>query len=145
MTIEEAKHRPSDLLDRLLQVWESSVRATHDFLTPQDILYLRPLVHEALQQVPVLLLAGEGEKTVAFLGMDGDFVEMLFVEADFRGCGAGSLLLHDALARGARRIDVNEQNSQALGFYLHRGFIVSGRSETDGLGLPFPLLHLTLS
>lgn len=45
---------------------------------------------------------------------------------------------------GARRLDVDEQNAQAVGFYLHYGFEVVGRSETGGMGDPFPLLHLQL-
>ena len=45
---------------------------------------------------------------------------------------------------GARRLDVDEQNAQAVGFYLHYGFEGVGRSETGGMGDPFPLLHLQL-
>lgn len=41
-----------------------------------------------------------------------------------------------------RCLDVNEQNEQAVGFYLHMGFEVAGRSELDGTGKPYPLLHL---
>ncbi|MNN83835.1 putative N-acetyltransferase YjaB [compost metagenome] len=44
----------------------------------------------------------------------------------------------------AEQLDVNEQNAQALGFYLHQGFEVVGRSETDGMGQPYPLLHMRL-
>ena len=39
---------------------------------------------------------------------------------------------------GARRLDVDEQNAQAVGFYLHYGFEVVSRSEIDGMGDPFP-------
>ena len=144
MTLKEAEQRPQTLLNHLLSLWESSVRATHHFLSEKDIVLLRPMVLEAVKKVPVLLLAMEQETPVAFLGMDGDSVEMLFVHAVFRGKGAGGALLREALKRGAKRVDVNEQNPQALSFYLHMGFAVSGRDETDGVGLPFPLLHLHL-
>jgi len=50
----------------------------------------------------------------------------------------------DPFELNAERLDVNEQNPQALGFYLHEGFEVIGRSETDGLGQPYPLLHMKL-
>ena len=144
MIIEEAGTRPEALISSLLLVWESSVRATHDFLSEQDIIMLRPSVLEALRHVPLLLLCLDNERPVAFLGMEGEHVEMLFVDAAFRGFGAGSLLLHAALKRGARSVDVNEQNPQALGFYLHMGFVVSGRSAMDDQGRPFPILHLRL-
>ena len=70
---------------------------------------------------------------------------MLFVAAAHRGRGLGGDLLYEAIRRGARRVDVNEQNEQGLGFYLHAGFEVAGRSASDALGLPFPILHLKLA
>ena len=145
MVIEEVGHRTEALIGTLLSVWESSVRTTHDFLSEQDIIMLRPDVLTALRHVPVLLVALEEENPVAFLGMDGKSVEMLFVDAAFRGFGTGSLLMHAAMSRGACRVDVNEQNPQALGFYLHMGFVVSGRSPKDAQGRPFPILHLRLA
>ena len=35
--------------ERLIEVWEASVRATHDFLSESDIAYLKPLVLPALR------------------------------------------------------------------------------------------------
>ena len=42
-------------------------------------------------------------------------------------------------------LDVNEQNEQALGFYLHMGLEVVGRSERDDFGKPYPLLHMRVT
>ena len=42
------------------------------------------------------------------------------------------------------KVDVNEQNDKALGFYLRMGFRIIGRDETDGMGKPYPILHLQL-
>lgn len=145
MHLKDAADRPEALINRLLSLWESSVRATHHFLSEKDITHLRPVVAEALCHIPVLMLAMEKETPVAFLGMDGESVEMLFVDAKFRGCGAGGTLFREAVRRGAKHVDVNEQNPQALSFYLHMGFVVSGRDDVDGLGLPFPLLHLSIA
>jgi putative acetyltransferase len=39
-------------------------------------------------------------------------------------------------------VDVNEQNTYAAAWYLRRGFVTIGRSETDADGRPYPLLHL---
>jgi len=41
-------------------------------------------------------------------------------------------------------VDVNEQNPEAVGFYLHIGFVQTGRSPLYGEGHPLPLLHLSL-
>ena len=46
---------------------------------------------------------------------------------------------------GVNEVDVNEQNPQGVAFYRHMGFEQVGRSELDGQGNPFPLLHMRLS
>jgi putative acetyltransferase len=70
---------------------------------------------------------------------------MLFVHPAWRGQGIGRRLLHYAVdSWNATMLDVNEQNPQALGFYLKLGFVVEGRSELDGTGQPYPLLHMRL-
>jgi putative acetyltransferase len=52
------------------------------------------------------------------------------------------LLTYAVTTLGATILDVNEQNEQALGFYLRMGFEVVGRSPLDGMGKPYPLLHM---
>ncbi len=42
------------------------------------------------------------------------------------------------------KVDVNEQNEQAVGFYEHVGFKTVSRSELDSLGMPYPILHMEL-
>lgn len=70
-------------------------------------------------------------------------VDMLFVDPIFHRRGIGRALL-DFTRRDYPCIflDVNEQNSAGAKFYAHYGFTVIGRSETDGQGRPYPLLHL---
>lgn len=46
--------------------------------------------------------------------------------------------------QNAIKVDVNEQNNHALGFYEHIGFKVVGRSPLDGQGEPYPILHMAL-
>ena len=48
------------------------------------------------------------------------------------------------IVKSRDKVDVNEQNEKALQFYLHLGFQVIGRDETDSMGKPFPILHLQL-
>ncbi|MBQ4615931.1 MAG: GNAT family N-acetyltransferase [Mailhella sp.] len=147
MVITQVKKekRGADFVEGLLAVWESSVRATHDFLKEGDVEYLRPFVEQGLQEVPLLFCLEESGMPVGFLGMEGDSIEMLFVAAEARGRGIGSALMRQALALGASRVDVNEQNPQALGFYRRFGFEVESRDAIDSLGLPYPILHCALS
>lgn len=58
----------------------------------------------------------------------------------------GRLLVEHAIGQGGvTQVDVNEQNEQAVGFYLKMGFTVTGRSALDGQGKPYPLLHMALA
>ena len=89
---------------------------------------------------------GERREIAGFCGVHDGNIEMLFIAPEARGSGVGRLLVAHAIQRqGARRVDVNEQNAQALGFYQHLGFEVTGRSPLDGQGKPYPLLHMALA
>ena len=130
----------------LMDIWESSVRATHAFVGPQQREALRPLVREALESL-TLYTAREGAEDAApdgFAGVCGEMLHMLFVRPEKRGRGIGRALLREAVKNGVTRVDVNEHNPQAFAFYQRLGFVVSGRSGLDRQGNPFPLLHLRL-
>ncbi|HEY3984259.1 acetyltransferase [Cedecea sp.] len=143
LTIRKAT--PADF-DALAEIWEASVRATHDFLPEQNIRALKPQVRERyMPQIPMLLAAGEAGKPLGFIGCNENRIEMLFVAPESRGTGVGKQLLQLAIEQlQVDEVDVNEQNPQGVGFYLHMGFEQTGRSELDGEGNPFPLLHLKL-
>ena len=93
----------------------------------------------------VACVRDEAGEVSGFVGVAGGKVEMLFVHPEWRGQGAGRTLLTYAVdVLGARTLDVNEQNPQAVGFYLRMGFEVVGRSNVDGMGKPYPLLYMRL-
>ena len=103
-----------DDFEELAEVWEASVRATHDFLSEADIRELRSLLPVRYLPAVELRCLRDAGRIVAFA------------------------------RQGADSVDVNEQNPQAVGFYLRMGFAVVGRSETDDADRPFPILHLRL-
>lgn len=79
----------------------------------------------------------------AFLGVEGDRLEMLFLSSAERGKGLGRQLLEYAMDRyGVRELTVNEQNPQAAGFYRHMGFQTYKRTDEDEQGNPYPLLYM---
>ena len=129
----------------LAELWRRSVEATHDFLLPGDL----ERIHAEVADVylpgvgEVWLAEGEG-CPVGFLGCDGAHVEMLFVEPEYFGRGVGKALLrHARNLHGALNLEVNAQNARALAFYQRQGFAVTGRSDLDSAGRPYPLLSLT--
>jgi putative acetyltransferase len=135
----------SDYL-RLIEIWEASVRATHDFLSEVDLQELKPLILEQYFDAVDLRCAKSADgEILGFCGVSNGNIEMLFISPEARGKGIGKLLAMRAIKeQEASRVDVNEQNEQALGFYQRIGFSVKGRSPVDGQGKSYPLLHLTL-
>lgn len=144
MKIVEMKERTDALIEELLGVWESSVRATHLFLSPKEIERIKEYVPEALRKVPVLIIAENEQQTpIGFMGIAGKFLEMLFVADKERGKGIGKALLDYGIEKyGLCSLAVNEQNPSAKAFYEHMGFVVYQRSELDEQGNPYPLLYM---
>lgn len=134
---------PADV-PRALGIWRAAVDATHGFLTPADRAEIDVMVAEQFLPNADLWLAEDDQGTVAgFLVLEGDMIDALFVDPAFHGRGFGSRLLDHALELAPdARVDASEQASNALPFYLSRGFRVAGRSPTDPQGRPYPLVHL---
>lgn len=146
MIIEQVLDRESIATDKLLTIWEYSVKATHHFLTEDAIVSLIPYVKLGIEGIASLILAKDkwGEP-IGFMGVEDGKIEMLFISSNYFGKGIGTLLITHAIDKlGAVQVDVNEQNPQALEFYIRRGFRVYDRSELDGEGNPFPILHMKL-
>lgn len=147
MTIIELTERTPDVIEKLLAVWESSVRATHLFLPPGAIEAIKAFVPQALAVVPKLITAkDDGGSPLGFLGIDDKKVEMLFVADEYRSRGIGSALLGYGIEQyGVNDLAVNEENPLARGFYEHLGFIVYKRTEFDEQGNAYPLLYMKRS
>lgn len=136
---------PEDYAE-MLDVWENSVRATHDFISEDDITSFKPMIIEqAFPAVTLKCVKNEAGSIIGFVGVHDAKIEMLFILNKVRGQGVGKVLLRYAIEQlGATEVDVNEQNPQAVGFYQHMGFMIIARSPLDSMGKPFPILHMKL-
>jgi putative acetyltransferase len=130
----------------VVEVWEASVRATHQFLKEEDIAYFKPLIlNTYLDAVELRCYRDENNAIIGFLGVADQNLEMLFIHPEHRGKRIGKTLLEYAINHlGISKVDVNEQNELAVGFYKHFGFEIIGRSELDASGKPYPILHMEL-
>ncbi len=146
MNIYEPQTRPPALIERLLNVWEASVRATHQFLSDAEVEKIKEYVPQALGGVAHLVVAEEEPGIpVAFMGVAHGRLEMLFLSPSARGKGLGRRLLQLGVRDyGVTELTVNEQNPQAVGFYEHLGFETYKRTEHDEEGNPYPLLYMRL-
>lgn len=146
MKIKEVRDRTLSLTEQLLKVWESSVRATHLFLSEDEIENIKKYVPQALKEIPCLIAAENEEQIlVGFMGIAGQHLEMLFISNEERGKGLGRELLEYGIEKySVNDLAVNEQNPLAKGFYEHMGFEVYKRTECDEQGNPYPLLYMRL-
>lgn len=146
MKIYEITERTPQLIKQLTEVWESSVRKTHLFLSETEIMHIKEYVPNAIAEVAHLLIA-ENEQgcPTAFMGIENGRLEMLFVLPEERGNGIGKALLQKGISEySVNEVTVNEQNPQAAGFYEHMGFKTYKRTSLDEQGQPYPLLYMKL-
>lgn len=147
MRIIEIKERTPLLIEQLLEVWENSVRETHLFLSNVEIEEIKEYVPQALNDIAHLVIIENDSKCpVAFMGMEGQMLEMLFIAPENRKNGLGRKLIQYGIANySIKELAVNEQNPLAKDFYEHMGFRVYKRTDQDEQGKPYPLLYMVLN
>ena len=130
---------------RIMEIWESAVKATHTFLAEEDFNYFKQAIpRDYLPNLEVYLIT-ENDEIKGFASVAEGNLEMLFIHDDARGKGYGKALYQFMKEKtGLTKVDVNEQNPQAIGFYEKMGFRKIGRSEKDGSGKNYPLIHMSL-
>lgn len=130
-----------DDLEALVGLWRRAVEATHDFLTTTAVDGFEARLRDELPRAAVRVAAGPDDEPLGFLAARGGEIDMLFVDPPAHGRGVGSALLDDVRAP-ILTLQVNEQNPAARAWYGRRGFVETGRSDTDADGFPYPLIHL---
>lgn len=130
---------------RIMEIWESAVQATHDFLAEEDFNYFKEAIpRDYLPNLEVYLIT-ENDDAKGFASVAEGNLEMLFIHNDERGKGYGKSLYQFMKEKtNLSKVDVNEQNPQAIGFYEKMGFKKIGRSEKDGSAKNYPLIHMSL-
>ena len=136
------KVRPEDQ-PALYRIWRDAVEATHAFVSADDLAAIDRIVRYHYLPNASLEVVEEDGILLAFMGLRDNEVESLFVDPAQHRRGIGRRLIdHAASGKPFLKVDVNEQNEGAVAFYRRLGFRTAGRSERDGSGFPYPLLHM---
>ena len=146
MQIIVVEDRTSAFIEQLINIWEQSVKATHLFLSSQEIKEIKKYVPQALSGIAHLVVAvNVSNAPVAFMGVEEERLEMLFIAPEEIGKGLGRKLIKYGRENfSVKEVTVNEQNPLAKGFYEHIGFQVYKRTDYDEQGNPYPLLYMKL-
>lgn len=141
---------PADY-EAIAELWEASVRATHHFLKPEEIGFYKPyLLKYALPACRLYGIKTNEGKLCAFIGLSDDKIEMLFVNPKFFKNGCGRRLVDFAeREKNIKKVDVNEENPQALALLSSYGFQHCRPQRTgrqrQAPPAPFPAKGLILS
>lgn len=145
MKIYQAKKITNNLIKSLINIWEPAVTKTHTFLTSKEIENIKEYVPLAIKSVSILLIAIANKEVIAFIGINDQKIEMLFVKNEVQGLGIGKKLIEYAKSNyNINEVTVNEQNQKALGFYKHIGFQEYKRSDLDEQGNPYPIIYMKI-
>ena len=146
MKIIEVKDRTTTLINQLVEVWEDSVKATHLFLSDEEIKNIKKYVPQAISGVEnLIIIENERHQPIAFMGIEDKKLEMLFIKNNERGKGLGKKLLNYGIENyNVNELAVNEQNPNSKGFYEHMGFKTYKRTELDEQGNLYPILYMRL-
>lgn len=143
MTLSKRKLQEKDY-STALEIWERSVKATHDFLKEKDRLELKNEIPNYLKLVEAYLWSNDQE-VIGFSGTNEQNLEMLFIDPKYFKRGYGTEIVRHLIQENKiQYVDVNKDNAQALKFYLKNGFTIHSESQKDGQGRDYPILHLKL-
>lgn len=137
--------RPATTADvaNLTRIWETSVRAAYDFLAEGDIDFYRPYLLAGLMDGEVWVAEDDGALAGFCVLAGGNTLAMLFVDPAHQRRGVGrALIVHARALKGPLLVEVNEQVTGNVTFYQKCGFAVTGRSDTDAAGNPYPIVFM---
>ena len=134
-------------IPQLLDLWEKSMRATHNFVKESDIESIKNEVKNALNSNINLLAIAKNNNIVGFIATQENTIEMLFIHPQYFRQKIGLLLLKEACEKflnGFAKIIVfcNTQNINALRFYESFGFKIIDKNPKDNAGRNYETFKL---
>ncbi len=129
--------------DRLVDIWLAASSVGHPFLGEERLLVQLEMVRDTYLPMADNWVAEVDGRPAGFIGLIDSFIGGLFVDPQIHGAGIGRGLIEHAAERlGRLEVSVYADNGDAVEFYRRRGFVETGRQETDDEGLPFAVIHM---
>lgn len=117
-------------ISAILEIWLNENIRAHSFIDKSYWISNFEYVKNALPQTEVYVYERGGD-TVGFIGLNGNYIEGIFVDRAFQSGGIGSALIEYAKAKhSVLTLNVYEKNKRALSFYIKQGFKITDK-ETD--------------
>lgn len=121
-------------IDRVAEIWLNTNLKAHDFISEQYWRGNFDMVKEMFPQVEVYVYESDG-KVQGFIGLDGEYIEGIFVSDEMQSQGIGKALLDYAKSRKSElRLNVYRKNTRAIRFYQREGFSVRSEGLDEAVG-----------
>ena len=121
-------------IDRVAEIWLDTNLKAHDFISEQYWRGNLDMVKEMFPQAEVYVYESD-EKVQGFIGLDGEYIEGIFVSDGMQSQGIGKALLDYAKSRRSElRLNVYRKNTRAIRFYQREGFSVRSEGLDEAVG-----------
>lgn len=123
-------------IHRVAKIWLDTNQKTHGFLPAQYWESHLTSVKTAFLEAEVYVYVEESTKEIlGFLGLQGDYIAGLFVEAGSQGGGIGRQLL-DVVKRGRQELTLHvyTKNKRAVQFYQREHFVIQAQTLDKDTG-----------
>lgn len=125
--------QPTDI-DRVADLWLAANLQAHDFIEPAYWTGNQGQVRELLPRAEVYVYEKGGE-ILGFAGLDGGYIEGIFVAEEVRSQGIGKSLLDFLKTKKPElRLNVYQKNTRAIRFYEREGFRRQGEGLDEATG-----------
>ena len=109
-------------INQVADIWLDTNIKAHYFIPAQYWKSNLEIVKELLLQATVYVYE-DNQKIQGFIGLNGEYIEGIFVSDEMQSCGIGKLLLDYIKNKKVRlRLNVYQKNTRALSFYQREGF-----------------------
>ena len=123
-------------INRAADIWLKTNLKAHFFIPEQYWISNYEFVKEMLPQAEVYVYETE-TGIQGFLGLNGEYIEGIFVSEEAQSRGIGKLLLNHAKDRkSALRLNVYQKNMRAIRFYQREGFQIQREGLDAATGEP---------
>ncbi len=123
-------------LDKVSQIWLESNKEAHGFIPAEYWESHLQSVKTALLQAEVYVYVNERrDEILGFIGMNGEYIEGIFVDGRARSLGIGRELLEFVKVKKDRlKLHVYVKNERAVRFYKREGFRIIRTLIDEGTG-----------
>ena len=113
-------------INRVTDLWLNTNLKAHDFIPAQYWKSNYDAVKEMLPQAEVYVYENDN-KIQAFVGLNDEYIEGIFVADGMQSQGIGKLLLDFVKEKREKlRLNVYRKNRRAINFYQREGFEIRG-------------------